>query len=112
MFRKIQFSTTVKHAAWRAWLVGMVLSLGLFNNALAAAGDLDTTFSGDGKVTTNFPGSYSDWAYAVTIQPNGKIVAAGRRFDPAAPYTNTHNFALARYNSNGSLDTSFSADGR
>ena len=39
-------------------------------------GSLDTTFDTDGKVTTAF-GSGNDTAFAVALQPDGKIVAAG-----------------------------------
>src|SRR6266508_2960252 len=69
--------------------------------AFAAAGALDTSFDGDGKVTTDFGGL--DEALGVAIQPDGKIVAAG---------TNGGDFALARYNRDGSLDTSFDGDGK
>ncbi len=69
-------------------------------------GTLDTTFSGDGKQTTDFGGF--DEARGVAIQANGKIVAGRhRRRARRAP-----SFALARYNPNGSLDTSFSGDGK
>ena len=57
--------------------MALLLSLGITMQALAAPGDLDTTFGGDGLVTTSFPGSNGDSAYAVAIQPDGKIVAAG-----------------------------------
>jgi hypothetical protein len=46
--------------------------------AAGSAGDLDTTFDSDGKVTTDFFGN-EDVAQAMTIQPNGKFVAAGVR---------------------------------
>ncbi|HEV8623968.1 MAG TPA: Ig-like domain-containing protein [Acidimicrobiia bacterium] len=67
-------------------------------------GSLDTGFSGDGKLTTDF-GGY-EGASAVAIQSDGKIVVAG--------YTSgaSDDFAIARYNSNGSLDTGFSGDGK
>jgi uncharacterized delta-60 repeat protein len=68
-------------------------------------GSLDTTFSGDGKVTTDF-GSNEE-GFGVAIQGDGKIVTAGR-----APVSGTSDFALARYNANGSLDTTLSGDGR
>jgi uncharacterized delta-60 repeat protein len=67
-------------------------------------GSLDTTFDGDGKVTTSFSAN-SDAAYAVVIQPDGKIVAAGNQ-------SSNPDFILARYNTDGSLDTSFDGDGR
>jgi uncharacterized delta-60 repeat protein len=76
--------------------------------AIAAPGKLDPTFSGDGKQTTAFNG-YS-WARATVLQPDGKIVAVGEDFDPDA--VARRDFALARYNPNGSLDTSFSGDGK
>jgi uncharacterized delta-60 repeat protein len=64
-------------------------------------GSLDNSFSSDGIITTNFGTNYND-AYAVAIQPDGKIVAAGRAFDGAQ-----FNFALARYIPQGVLDDSF-----
>ncbi|MBK8466240.1 MAG: hypothetical protein IPL32_10455 [Chloracidobacterium sp.] len=67
-----------------------------------ADGSLDTTFDGDGKVTTDFPGG-SDGAYSVAVQTDGKIVAAG---------FSSGDFAVVRYNTNGSLDTTFDGDGR
>src|SRR6185295_3344879 len=66
-------------------------------------GTLDTSFSGDGKQTTDFGGV--DFAAGVALQGDGKIVAVGQG-------TAGGDFALARYNPNGSLDASFSGDGR
>jgi uncharacterized delta-60 repeat protein len=74
----------------------------------AAAGDLDSTFDGDGKVTTDFFGM-GDFAQDIAIQSDGQIVAAGSA-DTLNPITNF--FALARYNTDGSLDSSFDGDGR
>jgi uncharacterized delta-60 repeat protein len=68
-------------------------------------GTLDTSFSGDGKQTTDF-GAF-DSASGVAVQDDGKIVAVGSRSSQA-----TEDFALARYNPNGSLDLSFSGDGK
>ncbi|TAL42846.1 MAG: hypothetical protein EPN89_16885 [Methylovulum sp.] len=64
-------------------------------------GSLDTSFSGDGKVTTGFIAD--DFGQSVTLQADGKILVTG---------SSNGNFALARYNPNGSLDTSFSDDGK
>jgi uncharacterized delta-60 repeat protein len=69
-------------------------------------GSLDTAFDGDGKATTDFAGS-SDQAYALSIQIDGKIVAAGR-----ALVSGTFDVALARHKADGSLDTAFSLDGK
>jgi uncharacterized delta-60 repeat protein len=79
-----------------------------YNFALArynANGSLDTTFDGDGKLTTDFSGS-RDTASAVALQVDGKIIVAG-----IATGTTT-DFALARYNPDGSLDTTFDGDGK
>ncbi|HEY3128954.1 MAG TPA: hypothetical protein VGL91_05810, partial [Acidobacteriota bacterium] len=67
-------------------------------------GTLDTTFGTSGKVTTDF--SVTDEATAIAIQLDGKIVAAGF----AAPGSSM-DFALARYNTNGRLDTTFGIAG-
>lgn len=64
----------------------------------------DSSFSSDGMVTTDF-GS-NDVAGAVSFQDDGMIVVAGR-----TGATSAHDFALARYNSEGSLDTTFGNDG-
>jgi uncharacterized delta-60 repeat protein len=64
-------------------------------------GSLDPSFDTDGIVTTNIAGT--DIANDVIIQPDGKIIAAGR---------GEGDFALARYNANGSLDPNFDADGK
>ncbi|MBK8979513.1 MAG: hypothetical protein IPM29_26735 [Planctomycetes bacterium] len=71
-------------------------------------GSLDTTFGSTGRVTTQFGASY-DMANAVTIQADGRIIAAGQSYD-----LNTHraNFALARYNADGTLDGSFGDGGK
>jgi uncharacterized delta-60 repeat protein len=69
-------------------------------------GSLDPTFDGDGRVTTEFD-FREDEAFAVAIQADGKIVAAGRAFLP-----DTSDFALVRYNPDGSLDTTFDGDGK
>lgn len=66
-------------------------------------GSLDTTFDSDGLVTTNL-GS-GDLAESVAIQSDGKIVVVGQ-YNSGNP-----DFAVVRYNTNGSLDTSFSGDG-
>jgi uncharacterized delta-60 repeat protein len=68
-----------------------------------ADGSLDTSFSGDGKVTTQVGGSLSDTAYSVVLQSDGKIIVAG---------TSDSDFAVVRFNADGSLDTSFDTDGK
>lgn len=75
--------------------------------ALSAPGDLDLTFNGTGKATINF-GDQSD-ARAIAIQADNKIVVAGRTFSSA---NNEGGFAIARYNTDGLLDTTFDDDGK
>src|SRR5262245_54704514 len=69
-------------------------------------GSLDTTFSGTGKVLTDFSGS-KDQAYDVAVQADGKVVAAG-----SVETTPGGGFALARYSLDGSLDATFDGDGK
>jgi uncharacterized delta-60 repeat protein len=69
-------------------------------------GSLDTTFNGTGKVTTEFGPSW-DGAAALVRQPDGKLVAAG-----VSDNGSNDDFALARYNPNGSLDTTFNGTGK
>ena len=83
---------------------------GYYDFALArynANGSLDTSFDGDGKLTTDFFGSY-DIGESITLQTDGKILVAGYAFNSSG----SPAFALARYNANGSLDTSFDGDGK
>ncbi|MBK7346136.1 MAG: hypothetical protein IPI98_04300 [Chitinophagaceae bacterium] len=70
-------------------------------------GSLDNTFDTDGIVTTAFSGSNGDIANALLIQTDGKIILAGSHHNGS-----TQDFAIARYNSNGSLDNSFDTDGK
>ncbi len=65
-------------------------------------GSLDNNFGTGGRVTTNFTGN-SDIANAVIVQPDGRIVIAGGARDTDGD----GYFAVARYDSTGSLDTSF-----
>ena len=70
-----------------------------------ADGSLDTSFDGDGKVTT--PIAFSDYAYSVVLQSDGKIVVAGDSYNGS-----NWDFAVVRYNTSGSLDTSFNGSGK
>jgi uncharacterized delta-60 repeat protein len=73
---------------------------------LRANGVLDTTFSGDGRTTTAM-GSGDAVVEAVKVGPDGRIVVAGY-----AASTSYNVDAIAVYRPDGSLDTSFSNDGR
>ena len=88
--------------------------------ALAADGDLDPTFAGDGTAAIDFapanPNAFADVANDLVAQSDGKIVSAGGAlkivFSPGIPPLAENDIALARQNANGSLDSSFSGDGR
>jgi uncharacterized delta-60 repeat protein len=69
-------------------------------------GTLDTSFNTTGIVTTPI-GSTFDEALSVASQPDNKIVAAGFSSNGS-----NYDFALARYNTNGTLDTTFNGAGK
>ncbi len=75
--------------------------------ASTAAGALDTCFGTDGKVTTEVTNN-RDYARAIAVQPDGKIVVAGVAGYSAPAVA---DFTVVRYNVNGSLDTTFDGDG-
>lgn len=87
----------------------LLASCSLWLRVTASAGSLDTTFNPSGSlpgtVTTDI-GSGNDTARGVVIQPDGKIVTVGFTNDPSS------KFAVARYNSDGSLDTTFGVAGK
>ena len=76
-----------------------------FTTGTSGNGSLDSTFDGDGLVTTAI-GNYHDEARAVAIQPDGNILVVG-----SFGTSNGDDFFVARYNPDGSLDASFDFDG-
>lgn len=75
-------------------------------SAFAAKGNLDRSFAGGGKAINTIAGA--EKAYAVVVQPDGKIVVAGG----AAPNSSLWDFAIQRYNADGTLDPAFGDGGR
>jgi uncharacterized delta-60 repeat protein len=75
-------------------------------------GSLDNTFGTGGTARVNIAGGDSDLdeAYAIAIQPDGKILVAGQSQDTSNGEAHMR-FALARFNSNGTLDNSFGPGG-
>jgi uncharacterized delta-60 repeat protein len=67
-------------------------------------GRLDQTFSSDGKTTIDL-GSYEDYAYAVAIQPNQRIIVGGY-----SATGNGRDFALVRLSPAGKLLGKFTSD--
>jgi uncharacterized delta-60 repeat protein len=71
-------------------------------------GILDTTFGTNGLVATKV-GTRSDAPSALLLQPNGQIVMGG--FEVAGGQGAPGMMSLARYNANGTLDTTFGKGG-
>ncbi len=74
----------------------------------STGGSLDPTFGSGGHVLSSFSNAVST-AYAVTTQPDGKVVIAGTSFTSGSKTGN--DFLVARYNADGSVDTSFGTGG-
>ena len=84
---------------------------GYYDNEMAVLrfnddGSLDNSFNEDGILIIHFSDNW-DYASAVTIQNDGKIVVGGSIATEFAVY-----FALVRLNTNGELDNSFDEDGK
>jgi len=77
----------------------------------AHGGTLDPTFGTDGKVLTDFAAGHS-FAHGLAVQSDGKIVAVGSAVPLVAPGPLRDDFALARYNQDGTLDAGFGTDGK
>jgi uncharacterized delta-60 repeat protein len=68
-------------------------------------GTLDTTFGTSGKVMQPIGSSY-DYGYSLAIQHDGKILLGG-----FCGVVSNYDFCIARFNTNGTLDTSFGSSG-
>ncbi len=99
---------------------GKIVAVGYLNDALPsnhnivvsrydAKGDLDTSFGVGGRVTIDF--GRSSIARAVAIAGNGDIIVAGGVSGTGGGGAVSSDVAVARLNSNGALDTTFSDDG-
>lgn len=95
---------------WRRLLAFMLIGLFLYwpLYAQAAPGDLDVAFGTERLVKTPFA-DFDAYLQAIAVQPDGKIIAAG---NAAEALGINANFALARYNPNGTLDASFGIGGQ
>ncbi|MBL0281932.1 MAG: T9SS type A sorting domain-containing protein [Bacteroidetes bacterium] len=86
--------------------ISIILSIFTCTQLYSQAGELDLSFGGDGFIITELGESF-DGITSMAIQEDGKIVAVGYS------YGATHsNFGIARYNIDGSLDNTFSLDGK
>jgi uncharacterized delta-60 repeat protein len=75
---------------------------------LTRRGRLDPTFGNDGVAVFRQPDRGND-GYGLTIQKNGKILVAGESIRDSSSYDSS--LMLVRFNSNGTLDTSFGESG-
>jgi len=88
----------------------LMLNLAVISSQ-AAPGELDITFGVNGKVTTSIGTNKRAIANAVALQADGKIVAAGYSLIGTDPNSTNNDFAVVRYNADGSLDTTFGSGG-
>lgn len=72
-------------------------------------GTLDTTFDGDGFLSTVITANKNARVDAVSVQADGRIVAAGTVYAGAPTYA---DMAVVRYQANGTVDTGFGTNGR
>lgn len=95
------------YSSFSAGSGGLQFSLARYN----VNGSLDLSFDTDGRQSTSIaPGDGPDSVHALGLQPDGKIVVSGKASMGAG--FGGYQFALARYNANGSLDSSFDGDGK
>jgi uncharacterized delta-60 repeat protein len=88
-------------------LISILCLIIIHNQTHAQAGSLDLSFGTNGKVATSLSATGHSYGSASAIQSDGKILAAGYAY-----FGNNIDFALTRYNTNGSLDLSFDGDGK
>ena len=90
------------------YIVFLPVMLFITNVLFGQYGNLDANFAKGGRVLTAF-GKYNSDAKGVVVQPDGKIIAAGDAYNYNSSYS---QFALVRYNRDGSLDDTFGSKGK
>src|SRR5438874_7164801 len=101
-FHRMSDLAGLRNAELRRWLMHSHCEP-LESRRLLDATDLDTAFSGDGKLLINSGTEAS--VRAMAVQSDGKVLFAGSSKLP------TQTVQLFRYNPNGTPDTTFSGDG-
>ena len=103
--------STISRTTWnvivvRTLLIAVVNGCLVLSPARAAVlgNHLDASFSSDGKTTRRVPGNF-DGATDIAVQTDGKIVVVG------SVGNTPKDFLVARYNSDGGIDTTFGQDG-
>src|SRR5437870_12570568 len=107
--KRQRIAATARPASTAGLLSALFLIAALLDIVQAAPGDLDPTFGNGGKVTTDFGSNTFAQAFALAVQTDGRIVVAGLSEPCAVCHS---DFALARYQIDGSLDTSFGSGGK
>lgn len=87
-------------------IIPILTLISTLNTFAQPAGTLDPTFGNGGKVSTSIS-SGQDKAYGVALQTDGKIIVAGH----STSSITGKDFAVVRYNSNGTLDNTFGNNG-
>jgi uncharacterized delta-60 repeat protein len=87
------------------WIQLAILCILQINGVFSQIGELDFSFSGDGKLLIDFAGE-EDRALDTKVRPDGRIVAGGWTLDDT-----TYNFAFCQLLSDGSLDPGFGNNG-
>jgi uncharacterized delta-60 repeat protein len=87
----------------------IVVSGGFGVGRFLPTGQPDTTFGSGGLAAAGFTGG--EGRTGVALQPDGKIIWVGSQNTPGFPAFGTFSFAVARFNANGTLDTSFGTGG-
>jgi uncharacterized delta-60 repeat protein len=87
----------------------IVVSNGIGLARFLPTGKLDTTFGSGGMADAGFTGG--EGRTGIALQPDGKIIWVGSQANPSFPPFGTFSFAVARFNANGTLDTSFGSGG-
>ncbi len=94
------------NANYKSIVLAINLFFALSASISAAPGDLDPTFGSGGIVITRNANPSPDYALGMAIQSDGKIVVVGLGIT-----SHGGDFAVVRYNTDGSLDTSFGGTG-
>jgi uncharacterized delta-60 repeat protein len=87
----------------------ITLTLSVYQNVQAADGDLDSTFGSGGEKIIQISAGEVDYANAVALQTDGKIVLGG---EVGSYSLDTNRSVLVRLNAGGSLDQTFGSGGR
>lgn len=115
-YAMVDFPAGGQDGNWLGGLViqpdGKLISGGYASNEVAVArlnpnGTIDTTFNATGTATVSLGGSTDQQGYDATLQTDGRIVIAADVFTGGV-----WTLGAARFNSDGTLDTTFDADGK